>query len=179
MLYHYTIRPESISNKPQSDILDVRSENEILITGIRNRRNNEDLDTFERYFDPIYSISKGLLDYSFNMTSECLKVSFYKTSISAYHKKLLRELFYDFDINFNDHQTNSDWNIFFIDDDSDLVFLESNLYKICDESSGNTQIVITNINEKTEDFKNRINRILSKYSYSYYISEYQIINIMK
>ena len=179
MLYHYTIRPESISNKKQADIFDVRKENDILITGIKERRNNQDLDTLERYFDPIYGITKGLLDYNLNMTPDCLKISFYNSVITPYEKKLLKELFFDFDINFNDFATNSDYNIFFINDEEDLSFLQQNLYTICDNSSGKTQIVVTDFNDRSQEFKDLVNSLASRYAFFYYVFEYQIINIIK
>ena len=180
MLYHYTVRPDSISNEHQKDVPDLRMENEILITGIRNRRNNDDLDTFERYFDPIHHITKGLLDYKLNNTSDCLKISFYNDKIKPYEKKLLRELFYDFDFNFNDFEVNSDYNIFFVDDENDLEFLKKNLYGICDTSLGKTQIITTDFHTKSDDFNNKLKSIVvEKYRYEYYISDYLIMNIIK
>jgi hypothetical protein len=180
MLYRYTVRPESISNEAQKDVSDLRLENEILITDIRNRRNNDDLDTFERYFDPIYNITKGLLEYKLNNTSDCLKISFYNNKIKPYEKKLLRELFYDFDFNFNDFETNSDYNIFFINDESDLEFLKNNLYQICNSSSGKTQVITSDFYNRSEDFNDKIkNIVVEKYRYEYYISDYMIMNIIK
>ena len=176
MLYHYTVRPDSISRKGVSDIESLREENHILITDIKSRR-SEDFDSFERYFDPIYKYTKGLVDYKLNNTSECLKLSMYSNGITPYDKKLLRELFYDFNINYNDYSTNSDYNIIFIDAEDDLNFLTENIGKINDTSSGKTQIILTNRNE---ELINKLNNIISsKYVYEYYVSDYYIMNLIK
>lgn len=186
MLYHYSVRPDSISHKKEYDVFDVYKENETLISGVKNRRsNNQDFDTFERYFDPIYDITKGLTEYNLNSTSECLKISFYKTKLQAYQKKLIKQLYFDFDINFNDFESNSDYNIFFLSDEEDLEFSLNNLYNICDNSSGRTQIIVLNYDEKSQEFRDKLeNLLLSKYRYQFFITkthspDYKIINIVK
>jgi hypothetical protein len=176
MLYHYTVRPDSISRTDVSDVAELREENHILITEIKNRR-SEDFDSFERYFDPIYKYTKGLVDYKLNNTSDSLKLSIYSTDITSYGKKLLKELFYDFNINYNDYSSNSDYNIFFIENDNDFIFLEENLSKINDNSLGKTQIILINQNQK---LINKLNNIVSsKYVYEFYVSDYYIMNLIK
>ena len=178
-LYKYTIRPDSISNVTQSNIPELREENRILINSINDRRNDKDMDTFERYFNPIHMISKGLLDYKFNNVSEYFKFSLIKENLTSYQKNLLKELFYDFDINFNNFSKENDYIIFFIENELDIKLLDDNLHEIYSPvSSQKIQVIISDYSSRDEDFKNIISsKILDKYRYEYYISEYMIINI--
>lgn len=180
-LYLYTVRPDSISNSQPDNLLDLREENRILINTIQDRRCDKNMDTFERYFNPIHKITKGLLDYKFNNSTEYFKFSLIKENISSYHKKLLKELFYDFDVNFNDFTIDNDYIVFFIEDELDIKLFEDNLDVVYSLSpTQRIQVVICDYNLKDEEFKNRIlNKLIQKYRYEYHVSEYMIINIIK
>ena len=122
---------------------------------------------------------KGLLDYKFNNVSEYFKFSLIKENLTSYQKNLLKELFYDFDINFNNFSKENDYIIFFIENELDIKLLDDNLHEIYSPvSSQKIQVIISDYSSRDEDFKNIISsKILDKYRYEYYISEYMIINI--
>jgi hypothetical protein len=52
-LYSYTRRKDSISHAESDDLLSVRKENADLMKMIKSRRDNDNLDTLERYFYPV------------------------------------------------------------------------------------------------------------------------------
>lgn len=133
-LYSYTRRKDSISHSESDDLPAVRKENADLMAMIKSRRDNDNLDTLERYFYPVQDLASLFVDQDFGCMDTQQKVSLISTEKSAYKKKLLKELYFDHDINFNLVSPDVDWYFFRVESWEDYELLE----KYFDEAA-NTQ----------------------------------------
>ena len=175
-LYFYSYRDNSISHNNYENIDDVRYENDVLINSIKNRRYNNNINTIVRYFDPIFEESNSLIDNLFNDKSEQVKFSFYVNDLTPYKEGLLKELFFDYDINFNTIDGDEDYIIYNIkkfDDVLSFLNLKNiNLIK-------NKLLVINNFyslpNEEVDSIMGVINK---NYQYTFQIDIHMIITLL-
>jgi glycosyltransferase involved in cell wall biosynthesis len=173
-LYRYTVINNSISHKNYDDITDVRNENENLIYSIKNRRYDNSVDTLNRYFEPIYEESLCFVDYGLNDTNQQRKISFYSNGLNTHKINLLKELFYDFDLNFNKIDGDEDCLIYNIIKPDDIDEY-SNI--IGNESIKLKQLVI-HYNKLTQEEQNEVfSKLNSKYVYSFQIYDIMVVNI--
>lgn len=159
-LYYYTYRENSISHKDYSNIEDVKQENEKLISSIINNRHNNDINTFYRHFDPIYEISNSFMVQSLSSSPEQIKISYYKNSLSSNQKFLLKELFFDWDININHLDGDEDFLIFTINTLEDFNKFQELSNK---DSVKNIQLVIENFYTLPEEIRNEIVDIIKQH----------------
>lgn len=111
-LYRYTTRDDSISHKPV-DRPDLQQERNELFEQIKRRRLNPDMDTFNRYFEPMLDLRYCLMDQTLNNSDTQHKISFYSKNLNAQRENLFKELFFDHDLNFN--KTDGDEEFLFYD----------------------------------------------------------------
>ena len=129
-LYSYTRRKDSISHSESDDLPAVRKENADLMAMIKSRRDNDNLDTLERYFYPTQDLASLFVDQDFSSMDTQQKVSLISTENSAYKKRLLKELYFDHDINFNLISPDVDWYFFRIENWEDYELLEKHFDEV-------------------------------------------------
>lgn len=119
-LYYYTYRENSISHEHHSNIQEVREENEKLISSILEKRYSNEIETLLRYFDPIYDITQSFMLHDLNSSPEQTKLSFYHKDITVTQKNLLKELYFDYDININKLDGDEDYLVYTINSIDDF-----------------------------------------------------------
>jgi glycosyltransferase involved in cell wall biosynthesis len=176
-LYYYTHRNNSISHEHYSNIQEVREENNKLISSIIENRHSNDIDTIFRYFDPILDITHSFMVHSLNSSSEQTKLSFHIKNITAHQKNLLKELFFDYDININKLDGDEDFLVYVInsvDDFYEFLELEGK------DGVKNLQLVIPSfwsIPEETRD--DIISHIQKHYPVFWQTDEHMILTLLK
>jgi len=172
-LYHYNYRPDSISHTVYGQ--ESVKEGEDLIKIVNSRRYNKDLDTLNRYFETIHSESLCFMDHNLNTVSTQQKISYIDKSISSKKASLLKELFFDHEINVNKLDGNEDCLIFVIKDLDNLEDFLSTSF----DSLNKIQVIIWEQNSNTN--KDIIlQKITEKYpAYYYHSAHHTIINIVK
>jgi glycosyltransferase involved in cell wall biosynthesis len=172
-LYYYNYRDNSISHSVYGN--EAVEEGSELIKRVNERRVDKDIDTLNRYFEPIHSESVCLMDHHLNNSTEQLKISYIDYSIDHKKKQILKELFFDHDFNINKIDGNEDYAVFAIKTIDDLEKFtstrEADIVK-------KVQLVIWDQaqNQYTQEI---INRISSMYPIYYHSSYHCLINIMK
>lgn len=160
-LYLYNRRTDSVSNEKHIDVKPVREENDKLVKIINDRRYDENMDTLERYFDPIYEDTQAFMDHDMCNTSEPLKISYHTKNITPHNQQLLKELFFDWDIKVNTHDGDEDYLILKATDTSDIDYLLSlnniknikNKFVLIPDLRNKTKHTSKNIREKlTQNF---------------------------
>jgi glycosyltransferase involved in cell wall biosynthesis len=176
-LYHILNRENSISREKHVNIEDVRNENKIIINEIINRRFDNQMDTINRYFEPVYNLTHSFLNHEINCGSEQVKISYYNSKIMTHQKNLLRELFFDFDINFNKLDGDEDYLIWGIINQDDI----NNFFTFEDRNSiKNTFLVIQNFYAIPENIRTQmVDSIKPKYPFSYQVGEHMIIKLIR
>jgi hypothetical protein len=172
-LYYYNYRDDSISHSFYGN--DSVEEGDILIKKINDRRLDKDIDTFNRYFESIHKESSCLIDYHLNNTNTQQKIVYIDRQLNFKKHLLLKELFFDHELNINKVDGDEDALICVLRDESDLEYFFNidNQYNL-----KNNQLVIWNQVENihTNDL---LNKISQKYQCYYLAAYHSIINLIK
>jgi len=172
-LYYYNYRENSISHTfYANESVDEGSE---LIKKINNRRINKDIDTFNRYFEPIHKESLCLMDHHLNNVNTQQKIVYLDRQLDFKKYSLLKELFFDHELNINKIDGDEDALVCVLRDESDLdYFLNTDRqYNI-----KKCQLVIWN--QAENPYTNILLSRIPQYYQCYYFAAYQsIINIIK
>jgi len=187
-LYTYIIRPNSMS-RSASDIADLWEENKILVQSIFDNRRGKDLDSICRYFEPIYGLSNMLFDKDFHNVKSRKKISIFGSDIISYEKRLLRELYYDYEIIFNKIEDSVDKYFIYIDNDKDVEYMRVNLQNILTMGTASVCIFINErhrfdsndnvIEDRIELGNSVINYLDTMTCYRWFILRHMWINIDK
>lgn len=171
-LYYYNYRTDSISRSFSGE--DVKKEGDDLIKIVNDRRLDKDMDTLNRHFESIHKESLCLMDHELNSTKEQLKFAYIDRELSFKKISLLKELFFDHDLNINTIDGNEDRVILVIKKLEDLDYLFSlNLTGV-----KKIQYVIWNQNENPCT-QSALQKITERYPmYSYQAAYHMIINVM-
>ena len=176
-LYYYNYRENSVSHESHNNVQDVRNENDVLINGIKQRRYDSEMETILRYFDPIYNLSHSFMSHDMNNTSEQIKISYYLKDITTHQKNLLKELFFDYDFNFNKIDGDEDYLIWSVKDRSDI---ESFLSFDGRDKIKNTQIVIHHFNDIEESERNQmVDMIKPHYPFFFQVDEHMTLTLLR
>lgn len=172
-LYYYNYRPDSISHTVNPD--DSIKEGEDLINIINSRRYDKNIDTLNRYFETIHNESLCLMDHNVNNVSTQQKIAYIDKNISPKKCVLLKELFFDHDLNINKIDKNEDSLVFVIRDLEDLDNFLSDSF----DNIKRVQVVVweQKSNPNTDLI---LQKITTKYSsYYYHIAHHTIVNLIK
>jgi hypothetical protein len=173
-LYHYTYRSNSISKLDYGN--SATDEGELLIKKVENRRHDKDMDTLNRYFESVYDESLYMMEYDMNSAADQMKVSYVDSLISKVKSNILRELFFDWDLRFNEIDGDEDCVIFVIRTYNELLALiENGRISMC---GGGVQIVIPNC-YANQHFNDMLKFISDKYPFVYYIFNHCIVKLIK
>jgi glycosyltransferase involved in cell wall biosynthesis len=176
-LYFYNYRENSISHESTINRQEVNLENERLISEIKSRRHDEHIDTIVRYFDPIYDITHSFMSHDMTNSGEQIKISYHLKDITTTQKNLLKELFFDFDININKTDGNEDYLIWSVKDKSDI---ENFLNFSNRDSVRNTQIVIHHFNDIDEGIRNEmLGMIKPHYPFFFQVDEHMTLTLLR
>lgn len=120
-LYNRTFRENSIST---SLVITENLEKErIGLTNlIKKRRHNPEFDSFNRFFEPMLDLKFCFVDKSFNESDKQFKISFYSELLDDQKQNLLKELYFDHDINFNKIDGDEDYLFFHVQNIEDVKF---------------------------------------------------------
>ena len=172
-LYHYNYRESSISRSFSGE--DVKKEGDKLISIINSRRQNKDQDTLNRYFEPIHKESLCLMDPALNSTNHQVKFSYVDLDLSFKKISLLKDLFFDHDLNINKIDGDEDLVVFAVKKTEDLESYFSTDLK----SVKRIQFVIWNQSENpcTQE---ALQKITARYpAYSYHAAYHMIIDVFR
>ncbi len=172
-LYYYNYRENSISHTFYAN--EAVEEGQQLIRKVNARRINKDVDTFNRYFEPIHKESLCLMDHNLNDVKVQQKIVYLDKQLDFKKHSLLKELFFDHDLNINKIDGNEDALICVLRDKSDLdyFFDIDNKYNI-----KNSQLVIWN--QAKNPYTNiLLDKVSQKYQFCYSAAYQLIINLIK
>lgn len=167
-LYTYDYRSDSVSRIFYGD--DARKEGDALIEQIHGRRLNKDMDTLNRYFEPIHKECLCLMDHDLNNNNKQVKFAYVDKELNFKKVKLLKDLFFDHDLNVNKVSGDEDCVVFVTRIPEDLdYFFSFNL-----DSVKKIQFVVWN--QAENQYRDEIiQKVTSKYPYYGYQSAYQMI----
>lgn len=172
-LYYCNYRENSISRAVFDD--GPKKEGAELINRINSRRLDKNMDTINRHFESIHGESVCLMDHNLNDCSEQMKISYFDAMIENKKKPLLKELFFDHDLQINKVDGDEDYLVYVIRTLEDLAHFFS-LSQV--NTVKKVQVVVweqaANPNKETI-----INQILSLYPLYYQSSHHCIINVLK
>jgi glycosyltransferase involved in cell wall biosynthesis len=81
-----------------------------------------ELDSIEHYYDEVYDVWSGMLNAEFYKHSENFKVDIIKSNLNPRIRKRIKELYFDYNINFNEVTKDSDYVVFVIDGENDFIY---------------------------------------------------------
>jgi len=134
-LHTYAHRGNSISKIETTD-QDLHQEYLIMMEDSIKRKNREDLNSIEDYYDRIFEYTTPFYLSSLNLEKESVRIEFYSKKINSRSREALNQLYFDQDLIFKPSE-NVDYLIFQIKDLDDIEYLEKRL-----KSKPNKQIVI-------------------------------------
>lgn len=172
-LYYYNYRDDSISHTYYAN--DSVEEGKILIEKINSRRLDKNINTLNRYFESIHSDSLCFMDHNLNNINCQQKISYINKDISSAKCNLLKDLFFDHDLNINKIDGDEDYLIYVIKNLEDLEEFTSYSF----DKIKKVQAIIwdQNSNPNTNFI---IEKITEKYPFYYYHSAHHtIINFIK
>jgi len=172
-LYYYNYRNDSISHSTYGkEAIDEGTE---LIRQVNERRLDKDMDTLNRYFESIHIESLCLMDHHLNNSTQQLKISYNEAGLEGKKKALLKELFFDHDLNINRVDGDEDYAVFAIkkmeDLDQFLTIDKANTVK-------KVQLVVWN-QASNPEAQNIISRVTTLFPVYYHSSHHCLINLVK
>lgn len=173
VLYYYNYRADSISHTFYP--LEAEKEGEDLIASINAKRPNKDIDTLNRYFESIHKETLCFVDHNLNNINTQIKISYLDKELNFKKDRLLKELFFDHELNINKLDGDEEYVVLVVRTVDDLEEYFTYPFK----ENQNIQIVIWHQRENpyTNDI---LERISSRYPLHYYHSAFHnLINIMK
>lgn len=173
-LYYYNYINNSISHKGYENAQEAVDEGSKLIQKIILERKNKNIDTLNRYFEPIHKQSLCLMDHNLNNTNQQLKISYIDSNLDFRKSNLLRDLFFDHDLNINILEGDEDYAVFAV---RSLKELESYIPNFL-PSIKKIQVVIHNQHENS-DRDLIIQKIESLFGYYYQSAYNTIINLVR
>ena len=130
VFYNYNIRQDSVSRKVD-DSNQHSLDTSIVNSVIEMRRKGKKLDSFLSIYDNILNESKAFYYSGLNDEKTCQEVSFISSTELNSHKKIkIRELWIDHNIYFNEINSNIDYYIFYLDEETDLDLILNKAEKI-------------------------------------------------
>jgi glycosyltransferase involved in cell wall biosynthesis len=152
-LHTYAHRENSISKIKTEDPV-LHQERLIMIEESFKRRDGKRLNSIEDYYDKIFEYTTPFYLSDLNLEKESFRVEFYSKNINPRIKEILKQLYFDQDLNFEVSE-DVDYLILQIKDLDDIKYLEGRL-----ENRPSKQIVI----ESPYENHNLISEILLKKS---------------
>jgi glycosyltransferase involved in cell wall biosynthesis len=172
-LYYYNYRENSISHTfYANEAVDEGSE---LIKKVNNRRPNKDIDTFNRYFESVHKESLCLMDHNLNNVNTQQKIVYLDRQLNFKKYSLLKELFFDHELNINKVDGDEDALVCVLRDESDLEYF----FDIDKQYNlKNNQLIIWNQAENPY-VSVLLDKISQRYYYGYLAAYQTIINLVK
>ena len=124
-LYNRIAREDSISFHQPDGKTAVEAERTELSNSIQIRRNYKKIDTFNRFFEPMLDFKYCFTDKSFNELNTQCKFAFYSKYLNDQKENLLKDLYFDHDINFNKLDGNEDYIFFHATNMDEIKFFVS------------------------------------------------------
>jgi glycosyltransferase involved in cell wall biosynthesis len=172
-LYYYNYRDNSISHSFYGN--DSVEEGDILIKKVNDRRPNKNIDTFNRYFESIHKESLCLMDHHLNDVNQQQKIVYIDKQLSFKKHLLLKELFFDHELNINKIDGDEDVLVCVLRDESDLEYF----FNIDDQHSiKKIQLIIWSQAENPYTSV-LLDKIFQKYQCYYLAACHSIINLIK
>lgn len=172
-LYYYNYREDSVSRSFSGE--DVKKEGDDLIKLINERRLDKEIDTLNRYFEPVHKESLCLMDHSLNSTSEQLKIAYIDRELDFKKVNLLKELFFDHDFNVNKIAGNEDRVVLVVKKLEDL----DHFFSLDFKEAKKIEFVIWN-QQENPCTQQALQKIVERYPMYWYQAAYHmIIGIIK
>jgi hypothetical protein len=149
-LYDYTYRDNSASRFTRYKIEEVRKEGASIITNAKLRRNHQELETFEKYFEDIREFASPMLEREFAYENTQQHINYFTTVITKEQEKKIKDLFFDHDVYINKITDNVDWVFMYGRTWSDFEMIKYTLPKVMDIPNIKVRISINRLYEGSE-----------------------------
>lgn len=120
--------PHSVSHaeRPIEQLEIMQEENKRFIEKRNSRINLEELDSIEHYYDECYDVWVGLLLSDHFLHSKNFKFDIHNSLLNPRSRNRIRELFFDYDIEYFKLRENTDYAFFKVNTREDLLYLQKN-----------------------------------------------------
>ena len=168
-LYDYTYRDNSASRFTRNKIETVKKEGASIITNANLRRNYQELETFEKYFEDVREFVSPMLEREFAYTNTQQHINYFTSVITKEQEKKIKDLFFDHDVYINKITDNVDWVFMYGRTWSDFEMIKHTLPKIMGIPNIKVRISINRLYEGTEhtleEFKSFESWLAKEYGY--------------
>lgn len=128
----HTYSQQSISSvshmiRPTEELQSIENENNRFIENRNSTIDIEDLDSIEHYYDECYDVWIGMLLSDHYYHSQNFKFDIHNSGLNPRFRNRIRELFFDYNIEYNKLRKDTDYSFFKVDTRQDLEYVKQNV----------------------------------------------------